>query len=86
MMKASYVIKGFLKINPKVYILGRSTKVTDKDPVVACVGDRTHHLMENLDPSRVSIFIDLILVPSRYNKNIVEAKLYVFGSFSHLHS
>ncbi|XP_059048686.1 protein NDNF-like isoform X2 [Achroia grisella] len=38
---------------------GRSTKVTNEDPVIACVGDRTHHLMENLDPSRtyfVSVF------------------------------
>ncbi|KAJ0174497.1 hypothetical protein K1T71_009605 [Dendrolimus kikuchii] len=31
---------------------GRSTKVTtDEDPVIACVGDRTHHSIENLDPS-----------------------------------
>ncbi|KAJ8715219.1 hypothetical protein PYW08_005200 [Mythimna loreyi] len=38
---------------------GRSTKVTDEDPVIACVGGRTHHLIENLDPSTtyfVSVF------------------------------
>ncbi|XP_037877129.2 protein NDNF [Bombyx mori] len=39
---------------------GRSTKVTsDEDPVIACVGDRTHHLIENLDPTAtyyVSVF------------------------------
>lgn len=38
---------------------GRSTKVTNEDPVIACVGSRTHHLIENLDPSTtyfVSIF------------------------------
>ncbi|XP_031764830.2 protein NDNF-like [Galleria mellonella] len=38
---------------------GRSTKVTNEDPVIACVGDRTHHLIENLDPNRtyfVSVF------------------------------
>ncbi|XP_047032284.1 uncharacterized protein LOC124639098 [Helicoverpa zea] len=38
---------------------GRSTKVTDEDPVIACVGSRTHHLIENLDPSTtyfVSVF------------------------------
>ncbi|XP_063829129.1 protein NDNF-like [Ostrinia nubilalis] len=38
---------------------GRSTKVSDEDPVIACVGDRTHHLFENLDPSKmyyVSVF------------------------------
>ncbi|XP_063626229.1 protein NDNF-like [Cydia splendana] len=37
----------------------RSTKVSDEDPLVACVGDRTHHLIENLDPSTtyfVSVF------------------------------
>ncbi|CAG9138609.1 unnamed protein product [Plutella xylostella] len=37
----------------------RSTKVTNIDPVIACVGDRTHHLIENLDPSityHVSLF------------------------------
>ncbi|GBP55656.1 hypothetical protein EVAR_97864_1 [Eumeta japonica] len=28
---------------------GRSTKATDEDPVVACVGGRSHHLIENLD-------------------------------------
>ncbi|KOB72449.1 Uncharacterized protein OBRU01_12233, partial [Operophtera brumata] len=32
---------------------GRSTKVSDEDPVIACVGDRTHHLIENLDPTRI---------------------------------
>ncbi|XP_069361269.1 protein NDNF isoform X1 [Maniola hyperantus] len=38
---------------------GRSTRVSNEDPVIACVGDRTHHLIENLDPSTtyfVSIF------------------------------
>nr|XP_013189666.1 unnamed protein product [Amyelois transitella] len=38
---------------------GRSTKATDGDPVIACVGDRTHHVIENLDPSTtyyVSVF------------------------------
>ncbi|XP_053611009.1 protein NDNF-like [Plodia interpunctella] len=38
---------------------GRSTKVTDGDPVIACVGERTHHVIENLDPSTtyyVSVF------------------------------
>ena len=35
---------------------GRSTKVTNEDPVIACVGDRTHHLIENLDPATVCIF------------------------------
>ncbi|XP_075980311.1 neuron derived neurotrophic factor nord [Anticarsia gemmatalis] len=38
---------------------GRSTRVTDEDPVIACVGSRTHHLIENLDPSTtyyVSVF------------------------------
>ncbi|CAH2093149.1 unnamed protein product [Euphydryas editha] len=38
---------------------GRSTKVSNEDPVVACVGDRTHHLIENLDPSTtyfISVF------------------------------
>ncbi|KAL0871403.1 hypothetical protein ABMA27_005134 [Loxostege sticticalis] len=38
---------------------GRSTKVSDEDPVIACVGDRTHHLFENLDSSKmyyVSVF------------------------------
>ncbi|KAM3965844.1 LOW QUALITY PROTEIN: protein NDNF, partial [Aphomia sociella] len=31
---------------------GRSTKISNEEPVIACVGDRTHHLIENLDPSR----------------------------------
>ncbi|XP_022118005.2 protein NDNF-like [Pieris rapae] len=38
---------------------GRSTRVSSDDPMIACVGDRTHHLIENLDPSTtyyVSIF------------------------------
>ncbi|XP_023941152.2 uncharacterized protein LOC112048036 [Bicyclus anynana] len=38
---------------------GRSTRVSNEDPVIACVGERTHHLIENLDPSRtyfVSVF------------------------------
>ncbi|CAH0725546.1 unnamed protein product, partial [Brenthis ino] len=38
---------------------GRSTKVSNEDPVIACVGDRTHHLIENLDPTTtyfVSVF------------------------------
>ncbi|CAK1587158.1 unnamed protein product [Parnassius mnemosyne] len=38
---------------------GRSTKVSSEDPLIACVGDRTHHVIENLDPSTtyfVSIF------------------------------
>ncbi|XP_045500724.1 protein NDNF-like [Colias croceus] len=38
---------------------GRSTRVSNEDPVIACVGDRTHHLIENLDPSTtyfVSVF------------------------------
>ncbi|XP_047992241.1 protein NDNF-like [Leguminivora glycinivorella] len=38
---------------------GRSTKVSDEDPLVTCVGVRTHHLIENLDPSTtyfVSVF------------------------------
>ncbi|KAJ2940449.1 hypothetical protein O0L34_g132 [Tuta absoluta] len=38
---------------------GRSTKATNEDPVIACVGDRTHHVIENLDSSTtyfVSIF------------------------------
>ncbi|XP_049876342.1 protein NDNF-like isoform X2 [Pectinophora gossypiella] len=38
---------------------GRSTKATDGDPVIACVGDTTHHVIENLDPSSsyyVSVF------------------------------
>ncbi|CAH2044093.1 unnamed protein product, partial [Iphiclides podalirius] len=38
---------------------GRSTKVSTEDPLIACVGDRTHHVIENLDPSTtyfVSVF------------------------------
>ncbi|XP_026321471.1 uncharacterized protein LOC113231385 [Hyposmocoma kahamanoa] len=38
---------------------GRSTTVTDEDPVIACVGDRTHHVIENLDAALtyfVSVF------------------------------
>ncbi|CAK1555579.1 unnamed protein product [Leptosia nina] len=38
---------------------GRSTRISNEDPVIACVGDRTHHLIENLDPSMtyfVSVF------------------------------
>ncbi|CAH2235074.1 jg14557 [Pararge aegeria aegeria] len=38
---------------------GRSTRVSNEDPVIACVGERTHHLIDNLDPSTtyfVSIF------------------------------
>ncbi|XP_068617945.1 protein NDNF-like [Battus philenor] len=38
---------------------GRSTKVSSEDPLIACVGDRTHHVIENLDPSTtyfVSVF------------------------------
>ncbi|KAI8439659.1 hypothetical protein MSG28_013365 [Choristoneura fumiferana] len=38
---------------------GRSTKVTDEDPLIACVGGRTRHQIENLDPSTtyfVSVF------------------------------
>ncbi|CAB3234307.1 unnamed protein product [Arctia plantaginis] len=37
---------------------GRSTKVTDEDPVIACVGSRTHHIIENLDPS-VTYFVSV---------------------------
>ncbi|KAI5638485.1 hypothetical protein NE865_08951 [Phthorimaea operculella] len=33
---------------------GRSTKATNEDPVIACVGERTHHVIENLDSSSVS--------------------------------
>lgn len=35
---------------------GRSTKATDVDPVIACVGDRTHHVIENLDADLVNTF------------------------------
>lgn len=37
------------------FLIGRSTRVSNEDPVITCVGDRTHHLIENLDPSTVSI-------------------------------
>ncbi|RVE47336.1 hypothetical protein evm_008017 [Chilo suppressalis] len=32
---------------------GRSTKASDVDPVIACIGERTHHLIENLDPAKI---------------------------------
>ncbi|XP_061379368.1 protein NDNF-like [Danaus plexippus] len=38
---------------------GRSTRVSNEDPLVVCIGDRTHHFIENLDPGTtyfVSIF------------------------------
>ncbi|KPI99829.1 hypothetical protein RR46_04803 [Papilio xuthus] len=37
---------------------GRSTKVSSEDPLIACVGDRTHHVIENLDPS-VTYFVSI---------------------------
>ncbi|XP_072944622.1 protein NDNF-like [Epargyreus clarus] len=37
---------------------GRSTRVTNEDPVIACVGERTHHLIENLDPS-ITYFVSV---------------------------
>ncbi|KAG6450627.1 uncharacterized protein LOC115443880 isoform X2 [Manduca sexta] len=52
--------EGYFKSVYRRKKFGRSTKVTtDEDPVIACVGERTHHLIENLDPSTmyyVSVF------------------------------
>ncbi|XP_041982057.1 uncharacterized protein LOC121735333 [Aricia agestis] len=55
----SYDIFDGRKNNYRRKKFGRSTRVSDADPVVACVGDRTHHLIENLDTSRtyfISVF------------------------------
>lgn len=48
-------VGAYLKIH--LFMSGRSTKATNEDPVIACVGGRTHHVIENLDATLVSIFI-----------------------------